>query len=47
MKVWITFLLGCFVVGGLSLRKNKPDRPALFLLLCVVVAAAMYSGRLS
>ncbi len=47
MKIWITFLFGCFVVGGFSLRRNRPDRPRLFLLLCIAVAAMMYSGRFS
>jgi hypothetical protein len=47
MKIWILFLLGCFLVGAVSLRRERFERPALLFAACVVVAAAMYSGRFS
>lgn len=47
MKIWILFLLGSFVVGGMSLRSERRERPAVLLFVCVIVAAAMYSGRFS
>lgn len=47
MKIWMLFLLGSFIAGGVSLRRSKPERPMLFLVVCIVVAAATYSGRFS
>ena len=45
MKIWIAFLLGCFVAGGMSLRRERKERAGLLFLVCVLVSAAMYSGR--
>ena len=45
MKVWIFFLVGSFVVGGVSLRRDRAERPLLVLGVCLLVAAALYSHR--
>ena len=39
------FLLGSFVAGGISLGRDRRERPLFLFVGCLAVLAAMYSGR--
>ena len=45
MKIWMAFLLGSFVVGGMSIGRGKAERARGLLLASAAVAVLMYSGR--
>jgi hypothetical protein len=45
MKVFVFFLLMSFVLGGRSIRREKPDRVWLILGACVLVSGALYSYK--
>ena len=45
MKVFIAFLLTCFLLGGLPLGRIPIRRPVLFGIACIVVAASFFSLR--
>jgi hypothetical protein len=45
MKVFIAFLLTCFVLGGLPSGRIPIRKPILFGMACVLVAASFFSLR--
>ena len=50
MKVWLLFLIGSLVAGGLSMRRGRVDkqpRPLFLFLASCAVAVALYSQRFS
>jgi hypothetical protein len=48
MKVFVAFLIACFVVGGIpATRRVTIKRPANLFVLCLVVAASYLSLRVA
>lgn len=46
MKVFLLFLIGSFMAGGLPYTKRLAiERPWLGILICTIVAASFYSLR--
>ena len=45
MKIFIAFLLVCFLAGGFRLGRIPQSRPMVFGLCCIVVGAAFLSLR--
>jgi hypothetical protein len=45
MKIWMAFLLGSFIVGGMSIKRGKPERARGLVFVSAAVAVLMYTGR--
>jgi hypothetical protein len=45
MRLYLVFIVGAFVVGGMARRWPWARRPLTVLAVCVIVGAAFYSRR--
>jgi hypothetical protein len=45
VKIWIGFLFMSFVLGALAQRRQRPQRFAVAIGFCLVVAVALSSQR--
>jgi hypothetical protein len=48
MRVFVAFLIACFVIGGIPARRRVTiKRPRILLAVCFVVAASFLSLRVA
>lgn len=45
MKIWLVLLLLSFVAGGRNLRRDRPERALVVLVVCLLVAVALSTRR--